>query len=260
MIHGKISDGVFEYQLGIFNGVPDGASSDFDLNAAKDFAGRVFAHPFKSTSVEAAQGLGIGISGSVGTQSGSATNPNLPSYKTAGQNTFFSYLNDGTPEGTSIANGNRFRVSPQGYYYYRGFGLLGEYVLSSQNVALGPDSAQVQNTSWQIASSYVIGADNSYGAIKPRKPLGWKKGGTGAFEFAARYEELSVDPDAFPIFADPNRAARKARAWAGGFNWIINENIKFMLNFEQTRFDGGAANGGNRPTENAILNRYQINF
>lgn len=257
--NGEILEGVLEYQLGVFNGVPDGSSADFDLNNAKDFAGRVFAQPFKKTSIEGLKGFGVGVSGTIGNQSGNEKDPQLPAYKTAGQQTFFKYLNDGTPAGTVVSAGGRWRISPQGYYYYKGFGLLGEYIVTNQRVALGASNAYIKNQAWQIATSYVIGADNSYGAIKPRNPLGWKKGGTGAFEFKARYNELKIDKNAFPIFADPTKSAQKAKAWAVGFNWIINENVKFMLDFEQTHFDGGAK-GGDRKTENVLLNRYQFSF
>jgi phosphate-selective porin OprO/OprP len=260
MFHGQILDGVFEYQLGGFTGVPDGGNVDLSTANSWEFAGRLFAHPFKKVSAEAAHGLGVGVAGTWGDVNGNLSNPNLPNYKTAGQNTFFSYVSDGTPEGTALASGEQFRISPQLYYYYKGFGLLGEFALSSQNVALGADSAQVQNKAWQVAASYVIGADNSYGAIKPRKPLGWKKGGTGAFEFGARYNEIYIDQDAFPIFANPDTSARKAKAFSFGFNWIINNNVKFMLDYEQTRFKGGASGGGDRPTEHALLNRYQFAF
>lgn len=260
LLNGEVLEGVFQYHIGVFNGVPDGASADFDLNNSKDFVGRVYAHPFKKTSVEAAKGFGIGVSGTLGHQSGNEKDPQLPSYKTTGQQTFFKYLNDGTAAGTVVASGRRWRISPQGYWYYKGFGILGEYIVSSQNVSLGAASADIKNQAWQVAASYVIGADNSFGRIKPKKPLGWKQGGTGAFEFGARYNELKVDKDAFPTFADPTKSARKAKAWGVAFNWIINENAKFMLDFEQTRFDGGAAAGGNRKTENVILNRYQLAF
>jgi len=259
MFHGNVLDGVFQYQLGLFNGEPDGASADFDFNNAKDFEGRVFAQPFKKTSIDALKGLGFGVSGTIGHQSGTVTDPQLPQYKSIGQQTFFKYLNDGTPTGTALPSGTRWRVSPQGYYYYKGFGLLGEFIKSSQEVTLNGSSTSVGAKAWQVAATYVIGADNSFGQIKPRKPLGWTKGGTGAFEFGARYNELSIDKKAFPTFADPTKSASRARAWGVGFNWYINDNAKFMIDFDQTHFEGGAK-GGNRQTENVVLNRYQLNF
>lgn len=258
MLNGEILGGVLSYQAGVFNGVPDGASADFDINNSKDFAGRVFAHPFKKTSIAPLQGLGVGVSGTIGQGTGNLTDTQLPVYKTAGRQTWFNYISTGPT--TAIANGERWRISPQGYYYYKGFGLLGEYIVTSQNVLSGASQANIKNQAWQIAANYVIGADNSFGNIKPRKPLGWKKGGTGAFEFGARYNEAKIDPEAFPIFADPNKSASKAKNWGVAFNWIINDNAKLYIDFEQTRFEGGGAGGTNRKTENVILNRYQLNF
>ena len=39
------------------------------------------------------------------------------------------------------------------------------------------------------------------------------------------------------------RRPRKASAWALGLNWYLNENLKWVLNYEQTSFDGGDPGG-----------------
>src|SRR5579863_8984126 len=60
--HGELFGQRFEYRLGIFNGVPDNtASPDIDNNDAKDFAGRIFMHPFAVSEYDFAQQLGIGL-------------------------------------------------------------------------------------------------------------------------------------------------------------------------------------------------------
>src|SRR5215831_16135585 len=43
--------GAFSYQLGVFNGVPDGGNNDGDIGDDKDFAGRVFVQPFINTEI-----------------------------------------------------------------------------------------------------------------------------------------------------------------------------------------------------------------
>ena len=62
-LHGELGGGVFSYSLAGLNGVNDGRSSDdigdIDNNVDKDFAGRIFAHPFQNTSIVPLQGLGI---------------------------------------------------------------------------------------------------------------------------------------------------------------------------------------------------------
>lgn len=75
-----------------------------------------------------------------------------------------------------------------------------------------------------------------------------------------------MDQDAFrldqkgsPVFANPKTAARKARAWAIGFNWYLNCNVKFVMDYEQTDFQGGG-DGGDREDERFLLSRFQIAF
>jgi phosphate-selective porin OprO/OprP len=259
-IHGDFFEGAFTYALGAFNGVPDGGSGDVDGGDSKEFAGRVFVQPFKTSSIEALQGLGIGLAGAYGDERGSAGSPALPSLRTQGQRTFFSYRSDGTADGTTIANGIHSRFAPQGYYYCGPFGLLWEYVKSYQRVQRGTEHKTLGNDAWQVAVSYVLTGENaSYRSVAPATSFDLTKGTWGAFEIAARYGELNVDKDAFPVFADPNRSARTAESWGLGLNWYWNRNVKFQLNYEQTDFTGGGAQG-ERPKERALLSRFQLTF
>jgi phosphate-selective porin OprO/OprP len=59
---------------------------------------------------------------------------------------------------------------------------------------------------------------------------------------------------------DPTRSVRKAFAWTVGLNWIPSRNIKQVVNFERTTFTGGAADGADRPAENAFFIRTQVSF
>ncbi|HUK55838.1 MAG TPA: porin [Nitrospiria bacterium] len=251
----------FDYALGVVDGVPDGGSSDGDTNDNKDFVARLFAQPFKNGGLEPLRGLGLGVAGTYGKQRGTATSPNLPSFKTDGQLTFFNYRSDGTGSGTAVAAGEHDRVSPQVFYYWRSFGLLGEYVRSSQEVSRGSNSARLSNQGWQAAASYVLTGDAaSYQGVKPKSPFDPHKGTWGAFELAARFGKLTVDGDAFPLYADPAKAAQEASAWAAGVNWYLNNNVKIVTDYDQTGFKGGAANGGDRKDEKAVLSRFQIAF
>ena len=56
------------------------------------------------------------------------------------------------------------------------------------------------------------------------------------------------------------KSARKAKGWGAGFNWYLNRNIRIALDYEQTRFEGGAAGGADRPNEKVLFNRFQIAF
>lgn len=259
-IHGDILDGAASYALGAFNGVADGGSGDLDNTDSKEFAGRLFAQPFKNTSIEFFQGLGIGLAGTYGDQRGSTSATALPTLRSQGQASFFSYRSDGTAAGTTIANGIHSRFAPQGYYYYGPFGLFGEYVKSYQRVQRGRSAATLENDAWQIAVSYVLTGENaSYRSVSPAQSFDLTKGTWGALEVAARYGALTVDKEAFPVFADPTRAARVAESWGLGLNWYLHRNVKFQLNYEQTDFTGGGPQG-ERPKERAILSRFQVAF
>ena len=249
-LHGDVLNGALSYAVGVFNGVPDGASSDGDTGDDKEFEGRVFSHPFKGSDIKPLEGLGVGVAGSFGETEGT-----LPSFKSPGQNTFFSY------RATSTAGGAHYRIAPQGYYYWGPLGLLGEYVVSAQDVKNGTGLKKLQNKTWQVAASYVVtGETASYKGVNPKRPFDPRNGAWGALEIAARYSDLSVDKDAFPTFADPAVSARKARAWAAGVNWYLNKGVKVVLDYEQTKFDGGAASGADREDERVILSRFQIAY
>jgi phosphate-selective porin OprO/OprP len=260
-LRGDLWDGVVQYQAGVFNGATDGVNGGIDNGDGKDFDGRIFVEPFKTTSIDPLQGLGFGIAGTIGNQDGSFTTPNVPTFKTPGQNTFFKYTTGASLTNTVVANGQHIRVAPQGYYYWGPVGLLGEYYVSEQQVVNGPTSDHLRNTAWQVAGSVVLtGEHASFKGVTPRKPFDLKNGGWGALELAGRYSVLRIDPDAFPTFASLSTSAQEARAWAVGLNWYLNKNVKLVLDYEETSFDGGAAGGSDRQTERVIFTRTQLAF
>ena len=168
---------------------------------------------------------------------------------------FFTYL------ATTLADGTHYRVAPQALYYVGPFGLLAEYVLSSQEVSSGVDDETLDNQAWQVAGSWVLtGEAASYKGVSPKNDLKWGGSGFGAFEVVARVGGLDVDDDAFPVFADPEVAAEKALNWGLGLNWYWNKAVKISNAFEETTFDGGARYGGDRDTENIFFTRAQIAF
>lgn len=240
-LSGDLAKNRLNYAVGVFDGAPDGASADTDSNNRKDVVARLFAR---------LKGLGVGIAASMGRQDGA-----LPSFKTPGQVTFFSY-------GTNVtAAGARTRFSPQAYYYHGPLGLMFEYVRSEQRVKKGTNAPAVSNSAWQLAGSYFLTGERkafkSGPVLREFEPF---NGGWGAWELVGRFEQLTVDPAVYTLgLADPARSARRARAWAGGVNWYLNRNVKLVLNYEDTSFSGGAS-GGDRSREHAVLSRFQIAF
>ena len=259
-VSGDVAGGVVSYQAGVFNGTVDlGNQADADNNNSKDTEGRIFFQPFLAAGGPL-KNLGLGVSATTGIHEGTLTAPGLPGYRTPAQQTFFSYRSDGTAAGTVLADGRHTRFSPQGYFYSGPFGFLAEYVQSKQEVRRAAVSADLDHRAWQAAASWVIaGGEASFRGVNPKKVFDPASHTWGAFEIAARYSKLDLDDKTFPVFANPASVARSARAWAVGLNWYLNKNLRVMLDYEQTQFDGGAVTG-DRPDEKAYLTRIGLAF
>lgn len=261
MVEGDLAAARVLYQTGVFNGVVDGGLGDLDDRPGKDYAARLFVTPFKGRGRDRLEGLGLGLAGSAGTIDGVLAGPGLPTYRTAGQQVFFRYRLGTAPEATTVAAGSRRRISPQATYYSGRLGLLAEYVRSTQDVARGTDRATLDSTSWQIAGSWVLtGEPNTGRAVRPRAAFDTRANHYGAVELTARVNALTPDADAFPIFADPSTAAAAARGWSAGVNWYLNRALRITLDYEETRFRGGAAGRVDRPTERDLFTRFQVAF
>ena len=262
-VGGDVSEGLFVYQVGVFDGVPDLGNGDADLTDSKDLAGRVFVQPFKRGTLK---GVGFGISGSTGNELGtpSTTAPTatgLPAYRSPSQQTVFRYRTDATtPANSVIANGRRNRVSPHAYLGLGSLGVLGEYIVSSQEVSLGNVTTKLSHKAWGASAGFFLtGEQAGFRSPMPKKPFDLKEGGFGAFELAARYGELDLDDDAFPLYANPSSAVTKEKAVGVGVNWYLTKQVKVSVNYEHTTFEGGAADG-DRPSEDFVVTRFQHSF
>ena len=88
---GSVGTGLVDYAIGVFNGVPDGGNADTDSNDAKDLAARIFVTPFRDSDIKALSGLSFGLAGSIGDPQGVTNAPGLPSFRSGGQQSVFSY-------------------------------------------------------------------------------------------------------------------------------------------------------------------------
>ena len=274
--------GTLTYQVGYFDGVADGTSTDanstpdVDNNDKKDWVARLFAQPFLRTD-SVLRYLGAGIAVSYANQTGSAANTLLTSYKTETQRNFFSYDAATTAAGATIANGERLRISPQAYYYYKRFGLLTEYVSESQDVSrtfgAGANAltrrARLKPDSWQVGTTFLMTDDEAtFGTVVPKRPFALDQPGWGALEFAARVSQLKLDSATFftpagtaaDWFADPSAQAREATAWTLALNWYLTQNVAWYLDYTRTNFYGGAPDGKDRADESAVFTRFQVAF
>ena len=250
MLHGKIADGTFEYQVGVFNGVPNGQSGEQDTNDSKDVDGRIFVLPFLPTDVEPLQGLGVGVAGTIGNQQGPAS-----PYVTTGQASFFSYNNGVT------ALGQRWLVTPQAYYYYGPVGAMWELVRVRETFATPTATGHVGTTAWALTGSVAIGGKQSFKGVKVKHALDPANGHFGAFEVGGRYGDLRVGDGAFNSgFAKSASSAQRATQAAVVGTWHLADGNHIRVSYERTHFRGGAPNGGNKDAESLLLARLQASF
>ena len=246
--------GFINYALGVFNGVVDGGSADTDLNDDKDAVGRLMILPFRANPRHSLAGLGFGIAGSYGNQLGSATTSALPSYRTAGQQTFFAYRTG------VFADGRRTRIGPQAHLYSGRLGLIAEHYTSRQRVTLPGTSETIETKAWQIAGSLILfGGTQAGRVVTPKNNFDFKAGTWGALEVGARYGQLEIDNAAFPVFADSATQSSEARGFGLGLNWYLNRNVRVSASYEETRFEGGAVTG-DREKEKVLFTRMQFAY
>ena len=263
-VFGELAKNTVNYSLGVFNGTADGRDVSVADDSGKELEGRVFFTPFKN-DYSALTGLGFGLSGSYGSKhsaQGNTANANntLARYRSFGQQQFFSY------ETGVVADGKHTRLAPQFSFYKDAFGLLGDYVVSQQEVVRSTNKAKIKNDAYSLTTTYVLtGEDASYSGVTPGNNFTLDGDGWGAFEVAARVAQLDVDDDAFTgtvatRLASPNASASKAKNYGLGLNWYLNKNVKLSANYSDTRFDGGAAAGADRDTEKALFTRIQLSY
>jgi phosphate-selective porin OprO/OprP len=266
MAHGEFANGLVTYQVGGFNGVRDGGTQDLDTDDGKDIVGRLFFHPFRPLGNAWLDGFGIGGAGSWGR----VDEQSPATFKAIAESgTFFAYRGVEPGFVAVTAEGKRFRWSPQAYWYAGPVGLLGEYVVSQQEMhrdfsavtGTPSEKADLRNEAWQVAASLALTGENaSYKGLIPSSPFDPFKGTWGAFEVTGRYNEIHFDADTFPVFANPATSVSRAQGWTAGLNWYLNRYIRVMANFDHTWFSGGAAAGRDRATEDTILTRIQLSY
>jgi phosphate-selective porin OprO/OprP len=259
MLQGTFREGLVSYQLAWMNGVPNGGSADTDGGDDKDLVARLFVHPFQETGIAPLQGLGLGFATTYGRQEGAPA-----SYKTSGQQTFFAYRTATTGPVTPAVfqTGQRVRYSPQAYWYWGPFGLLGEYVSSSGDYRrAGFSDTRVADSAWQISGAWAVTGENeSYKGFIPSASFDPAAGSFGGFELIARFSRLRVGSDAFRSnFANPATSAQTADLWSIGINWYLNRFIKLGLNYDHTAFDN-FGDFDNRTSEGVILSRVQLSY
>ncbi len=243
MIWGKVAKNRMQYQIGVFNGIPDGY---FDFDTHKDFAGSLTFTPFMQDDREWLQNLGFGVSTETGRQdyrlnrvenlsfiAGAGSPSTNSQYVNANGIPFFKYNSD------VVALGERTRIAPHLFWYGR-FSFLGEYVIQSRTLADPFTRGISVQRGFYVQTSYFLTGERNTGdgtggfpTIIPNRPLNVSQGeyGIGAWEIAAQFSELNVgDGDIRRGFADPKWATRLDELMVG-VNWWPNKYVRVSFDW-----------------------------
>ena len=283
-LFGTVLNGTTDYQLAVVNGNSLGGGSATsaagtlgDNNSSKGWVARIFTSPFKNGDTDALKGLGVGIAyenAEVGNTTAGVISITPATVAP------FAYL------GNTVVGSDIKRWSPQGYWYYGPFGLLGEYVHVEQDVTRTAgaltNTRTLESNAWQTLFSWAItGDDVSYNGLKPKKPFRIGSDGFGAVELVARYNVYNLDDASFvgapgattqtqvfnTALASPAAAVGKARDLGIGINWYLTGNYKIQASYDITTFDGGAGvfnattnTVTDRATERVLFTRFQLGW
>ena len=272
-IQGEFAQGLVGYAAGVFNGAVDNAYTDLDPSSYKDVEGLVYVRPFGPSAPDLFQYAVLGVAGTVGRRHGgpqaAGQSTNLPTYKSPGGSSIFSYKTGATPDVTNtvIATGQQRRLNAHGYYSVGPFGLLAEYIYSQQRVGLNYNNVTAGNQGWTAeASVFLFGGRASYSQAQILTPFDPKAGTFGALELVGRASQLKFDDALFGATADATKpvdqaaSVKKATELAGGLSWYWSRNVRILLSYNHTSYQAGAAAGANRPSENVFFGRTQLNY
>lgn len=98
-------------------------------------------------------------------------------------------------------------------------------------------------------------ANGTFGWIKPNTKF-TSNGGLGAWQVGVRLSDFDGSD-----FTAASGKTTKATSLTYGLNWYVNDNVRFMLNFVETKYDSTVSvNGASLDKIKAIMLRSQISF
>jgi len=151
----------------------------------------------------------------------------------------------------------RTRQGIEAAFAYRGLKIQGEQFNFTYDPTTG-DNQEIKGNYVQALYN-LTGESHVYKSgvfdwVKPNNPVG--KGGIGAWQIGVRASEF----DAGDVTVAAGKTTR-ATAMTYGITWFVNDNLRFMLNYVDTKFDALVGSSGGRVTgDRAIMLRSQLSF
>lgn len=151
----------------------------------------------------------------------------------------------------------RTRQGLEAAFAYDGLKIQGEQFQFNYDPTTGDD--QKINGYYVQAVYNLTGESHAYkdgifNWVKPNNPT--DKGGRGAWQVGVRMSEF----DASDITVATGKSNR-ATAMTYGITWFCTDNLRFMLNYVDTKFDSLVGSSGSRVTgDKAVMFRSQLSF
>lgn len=148
---------------------------------------------------------------------------------------------------TLLAPGVEFAATFQNVY------VQGEHIWYQFERELGGALPDPDFSGWYIQAAYAFtgetrswnAANGIFSGLKPAKPFSVDGDGWGALELALRYSEADLNFREDLVPAAGGIRGGEQSAWTVGLNWYVNNNIRFLLDYQWVEIDRlstGAAN------------------
>ncbi len=218
------------------------------VNDGFDYIGRVTTNIAELTgSKEYIAHLGAAYS--VGNIKGGVT-PASGRTEARSQNAFFT--------GTAlVGNTERTRQGLEAAIAYKALKIQGEQFNFKYDPTTGNDQeikGYYVQAVYNLTGESFNYKDGAFSSIKPANAL--DKGGRGAWQVGVRASEF----DATPIVVATGKTNR-ATSLTYGITWFATDNLRFIVNYVDTKFDALVGSSGSRVNgDKAVMFRSQLNF
>ena len=159
----------------------------------------------------------------------------------------------------ATAAGNRTRVSPAVFYYFRSFGAFAEYMRSAQRVARHDTRRGIDHRAWEVTASYMLtGESASDRGVRPGGGFDPVHGHWGALQLVVRAcRGDGMDEAAFDAGFAAAGASRSARQWSVGTQ-LVPHALGQVL--RRLRADRSSTERSARAPEHVLGLRLQLAF
>jgi phosphate-selective porin OprO and OprP len=247
MASGALANGVFEYQIGAFNGKGLLANNN---NSTPEGAVRLRFSPWKNSRQFWTEGLEFG---GAYTQGRTLLSTSVRGQTESRSFTFF------IPD---VVNGQLNRANGELTWLLGPAAVRAEYVQTSQEREnLGPGGTTLPGVvakGSMAQFTYMLTGETKpeAGTITPRKILfgdGSGESGFGAWELKFRYSNLQI--------SNATSKSNRAETMYFGFNWYLNRHVRHLFDIGIERF-GDPVRSPNPNANNffVLLNRFQVSF